>query len=172
MTDTVYLDTETTGVNNKHDEILQIAIVDDNGETLLDTFVKPVKHTSWNEAAAINGITPDMVDDAPTLEEITPLIIAAVKGKTVVIYNKAFDEGFIVPQLAHAASVKCAMLPFAKEYGEWNALKHGWKWQSLTKAAAHIGYQWEGNAHEAVADCLATRAVWYWLKNKEPASAL
>ena len=36
----VYLDTETTGLE-KTDEIVEISIVDDSGQVLLDSLVKP-----------------------------------------------------------------------------------------------------------------------------------
>lgn len=36
----VFLDTETTGLNNnRKDEVLQIGILDENGQTLLNSYV-------------------------------------------------------------------------------------------------------------------------------------
>lgn len=43
---TVYIDTETTGLDSYRDEILEIAIVDDNGKSLVNSLVKPVNQTS------------------------------------------------------------------------------------------------------------------------------
>ncbi|PQQ37227.1 hypothetical protein C6H68_14210 [Photorhabdus luminescens] len=57
----VYLDTETTGFEPSYDELLEIAIVDDQGVTLLNTLLKPLVLTEWQEAQYIHGITPTMV---------------------------------------------------------------------------------------------------------------
>lgn len=54
--ETVFLYTETTGLSSRlcggKDEVLQIALVDDFGETLVDSLVKPSykRHgvTRWN----------------------------------------------------------------------------------------------------------------------------
>ena len=67
----VILDTETTGLSAGHDEIVQIAVIDCDGTTLLDTYVKPqhperlTERTNGRSASDINGITPDMLTSAP-----------------------------------------------------------------------------------------------------------
>jgi hypothetical protein len=55
---TVYLDLETTDLHPSEDEIVEIGILDDQGQPLLDTLVRPIRHTSWPEAEYINGISP------------------------------------------------------------------------------------------------------------------
>ena len=67
----LFFDTELTGFYN-HDEILSITIVDGFGDLILDTLVRPVHTKSWRKTEEIHKITPDMVKDAPTLEELTP----------------------------------------------------------------------------------------------------
>lgn len=43
----IFIDTETTGLNKDGtDEVLEIAIVDSDGMTLLDTLVRPVRHAT------------------------------------------------------------------------------------------------------------------------------
>ncbi|MDY0136377.1 MAG: hypothetical protein RBS36_04320 [Thiomicrospira sp.] len=55
----VYLDTETTGLSIKDGaELLEIAIVEENGTVLLDTFVKPKHATEWPEAMAVHTSHP------------------------------------------------------------------------------------------------------------------
>lgn len=70
---TVYLDLETTGLEST-DEALSIALVGDDGETLLYSLIKPQKRKRWPKAEAIHGITPQKVKDAPTLDDLKPQI--------------------------------------------------------------------------------------------------
>ena len=59
----IVFNTETTGPDpfGGHDEILQISIIDVEGNVLLNSYVKPRWHESWPEAEAVHGITPEMV---------------------------------------------------------------------------------------------------------------
>ena len=38
---TLFLDTETTGLTPPNDKLVEIAIVDDGGDTILDTLINP-----------------------------------------------------------------------------------------------------------------------------------
>jgi DNA polymerase-3 subunit epsilon len=160
---TVYLDLETTGLDPAEDEIVEIGILADNGETLVDSLVRPQRHRSWPKAQGIHGISPADVQGAPTLAELRPRIVEVVTGARVVIYNAPFDVGFLREELASAAAVVCAMRPFAKVYGEWSNYHGGWHWQKLHVAAAYVGFRWSGSSHRAIHDCAATRAVWRYL---------
>lgn len=168
---TVFLDLETTGLDPRTDEILEIGILDDAGTVLLDSLVRPERNRRWPGAEAIHGIAPDDVADAPTLDELRPRIIAAVYDALVVIYNAPFDAGFLRYELDAAAEVRCAMREFAAVYGEWSDRHGGWHWQKLHVAAAHVGFTWDGDSHRAINDCRATRAVWRFLCRPSARSA-
>ncbi len=160
---TIYLDLETTGLDPSEDEIVEIGILADNGEALVDSLVKPQRHTSWPKAQRIHGISPADVQRAPILKELRPRIVEAVTGALVVIYNAPFDVGFLRPELEATAEIRCAMRGFAEVYGEWSAEHGNWQWQRLHVAAAYVGFQWSGHSHRAIHDCAATRAVWRYL---------
>jgi DNA polymerase III epsilon subunit-like protein len=160
---TVYLDTETTGLSPSLDEILEIAIINDYGQPLLNTLVKPVKLTQWGEAETIHGISPHMVADAPTLEQLAPRIRTAVSGQDVVIYNAAFDAGFLGDLLSNAKSIHCCMNAWSEHVGEWSDYHGNYRWHKLTDAASSIRHQWSDSAHRALADTLACRSVWLYL---------
>lgn len=162
----IYLDTETTGLS-EDDEIVEIAIVDDDGTPLLNTLVKPVNHSTWDEAENIHHITPAMVKNAPTYDEIKDKIREIVTGQEVVIYNADYDRQYLGPELESAKRIECCMLCFAVHYGEYNPYHDNYRWQKLKTAAEYVMYQWEGKAHRALADTLATRAVWRYLESPE-----
>jgi DNA polymerase III epsilon subunit-like protein len=164
--DTIYLDLETTGLYPPDDEILEIAIVDDAGRALLHSLVRPVRHTDWPDAVR-HRITPADVQHAPALDMLREQIIEAVQGKIVVIYNAPFDQGFLPDDLATAAQVHCCMRAFAEYYGEWDDWHGNYRWQSLSTAARFVRHVWTGPTHRAVADCVATRAVWRYLTEPE-----
>ena len=42
---TLFLDTETTGLNPPKDKLVEVAIVNEAGEVLLDTLVNPLTNT-------------------------------------------------------------------------------------------------------------------------------
>jgi len=162
--DTLYLDTETTGLSpSRGDRIVELAVVDDDGQTVIDTLVNPERAIPW-DATRIHGITDEMVAQAPTMEELWPAIEAATTGYHVVIYNAAFDTRFFPGRLANAGRVSCAMLRFAPVFGQRHSIHGGWKWQPLARAVEHVGYVFQGPAHRALADALACRAVWRWLE--------
>lgn len=164
----VYLDTETTGLKAPpKDEIVEIAIIDDAGKILLNSLVKPTYRKRWNDAQDIHGITPKMVADAPTLEELAPQIEEAIRGKHLVIYNAKYDMKYLEPMINAAEHISCCMLCYGRYIGEWNDRHNHYKWHKLTAAAKKAGHVWEGDAHRALADTQATRTVWHWLKSKK-----
>lgn len=163
---TVYLDTEGTGLDASTSAMLEIAIVDDAGRILLDSLIAPPPGIdTWPQAQAIHGISPTMVAGAPSLASLAPQIEAAVRGRDVVIYNAAFDAGFLGSLLDSAHSVSCCMEAWSEHVNEWDARFQRPRWQNLSSAAAAVGFSWPGNAHRALADTLACRAVWQYLHN-------
>jgi len=145
------------------DELLEIAIIDDIGAVVLDTLIKPVRHTSWPEAESIHGITPEMVANAPVLTEVAHKIEEAVTGKDVIIYNANFDAGFLGSLLSSANSVQCCMEAWAEHVGEWSEYHGNYRYQTLDNAAHSVHFEWPGESHRAMPDAFACRAVWQYL---------
>jgi hypothetical protein len=64
------LDTETTGLDDR-DRIVEIAVVDLAGTSLLNTLIKPTGEWFMSPGAeAVHGITPDELEEAPTFPEV------------------------------------------------------------------------------------------------------
>lgn len=170
----IVLDTETTGVDARKDEILTLSIVDGDANVLWDGLYRPRYAREWPYAERINGISPSDVADCPLITEHVEEIKRIVRSaEEVVIYNAAFDRKFLAAIGADAApgqKVTDTMLEFSDFYREPNSRHPGqYRWQKLSVAAEHIGYDWgDGHAHSSVDDCLATLAVQKWLDARKP----
>ncbi len=68
----VHIDPETIGLDPvvALDEIIEIAVVGPTGETILQSLVRPVAKTTWDEAQAVNGIAPADVADAQATRHV------------------------------------------------------------------------------------------------------
>ncbi len=153
----VVFDTETTGLSEAYDEILQISIIDGEGNELINSYVKPYWNDSWEEAQAIHGITEEMVKNAPYIHELIPRLKGIFDSAELIIaYNNSFDIGFIKRtgidlSEKHQYDV---MKEFAPYFGEWSNEYSTFKWQKLVNAARYFDYEFK--AHDALEDIRAT----------------
>ncbi len=156
----VVLDTETTGLDADA-KIVEIAIIDGiSGKVLINTLVNPGIPIP-EEASAIHGIYDADVEGKPTFQEILSDVGNALKDKEVVIYNSDYDRPLLK---THGVKTKrgqfhCAMYMYAQFYGEWSDYWKSFRWQSLTAAVHQCNLQISGEAHRALGDCEATRAL-------------
>jgi DNA polymerase-3 subunit epsilon len=158
--DEIILDVETTGLNSIFNEVLQVSIINSNGETLYNSYLKPLYQTRWDEAESVNGITPEMVENAPTIIEEMPQIAAILKSaKRIIGYNTQFDLDFLRSYgcQEYTSDIVDVMRDFAPIYGEYSDYFRDYKWQKLTVCAEYYGFDWHNlSAHNSLADCLAT----------------
>ena len=170
----VILDTETTGLNNTA-EIIEISLIDANGNVLLNTLVKPKrKMRSDNKAVSIHGITNEMLKNAPKWEDIHNTFCNLISGKRVVIYNAKYDVrlleqtankyGLTIPEL----NPECAMMIYGAWEGTKNVYDSGYKWHKLEDAARKLGVNVQGKQHRALTDCLMTLGVLKKLREFQP----
>jgi len=161
----VYLDTETTGTG-PNDNILEIAVIDHDASVLVDTLVKPVGVIDPG-AQAVHGISADMVAEAPRWGEVWEAVEAVLSGRLVGIFNADFDMRML--QQSHARNwlqwrppagleVVCIMKLYAQFYGQWNARRGNYRWQSLENAGKQCGIPLP-NSHRAKEDALLTKAI-------------
>ena len=158
--DYVVFDLETTGVSAASDEIIEISglkVVKGKVEEEFSTLVNPLRPIPYS-ASMVNGITDEMVAEAPTLEKVFPEFLEFA-GNSVLIghnihtfdlkflyraagcfYGKTLDNDYIdtlilakicLPQLAH---------------------------RRLTDLAAYYHISAEG-AHRALNDCYMNQQV-------------
>lgn len=81
-------DLETTGLNPAEDEILEAAIVTTDGDILFESRFKPACVTEWPKAQNVNGISPEMVADAPgIIDKIGEMAALLQNAETIIGYN-------------------------------------------------------------------------------------
>ena len=146
LDDVVILDTETTDF---HGEIIEIAIIDLQGNVILDQRIKPQGDISPG-AQAVHGISLDDLKDCSTFPEVYEQIKEAIEQQIVVIYNAAFDRARLADDCKRHGleSIKyeydCAMEWYAQYYGDWSGYHDSYRWQPLN------------GGHSALSDCQAT----------------
>ena len=93
----IVLDTETTGLDYTRERLVEFAAVRlENGKIKdeFQTLINPKQHIR-KSSIAIHGITPDMVEDAPTEEEALPKILEFIGDYPIVGHNVIFDYSFL-----------------------------------------------------------------------------
>ena len=131
--DYLILDVETTGLGYK-DVVTKIGIIDMEGNTILDSLIKPtkIKKISAN-VTAITGIDMKMLDGSPTFRQLYPKFQKIVRGKQILAYNASFDmkylfftslqDGFKIGDI----NLKDVAQNYAKFHGEWIEARDAYK---------------------------------------------
>lgn len=161
----VVFDTETTGFGAR-DEIIQIGVIDQDGNTVLEQLIKPSQSIQNSE---YHGITDDTVADAPSFTDVYPAIKQALGDKVVVAYNFDYDSRMLNQackqhelDTVEFAGQHCAMLQYAAYNDEWDDYHSNWVWQKLREALAAFGLKHKDfgeKEHDACTDARATLAV-------------
>jgi DNA polymerase III subunit epsilon len=157
----VFLDTETTGLD-PHAEIIEIAVVDLDGNVLVDSLVKPTRSIP-PDAIRIHGIQNELVADVLSWPAIWPSVAEALKGRYIGIYNADFDLRMI--KQTHAQHTMAwdfqmgRVFDMMKLYSEFSEQS---RWQSLDAAGRQCGIPLP-NAHRARDDCFLLRALFQYI---------
>lgn len=160
----IAFDTETTGTNVKKDELLQISIVDDNYNILLNTYIHPPTRTDWYHAEKVNHISYNMVKDAPSYAEVTPIIQDIFNQATEIIgYNVNFDINIVEAQLGiqiDRSKVRDLLKEFRDETKKKNiSMPHHKLGNAVDYYCPEYKSEYLSNAHDANCDTLATMRV-------------
>lgn len=157
------LDTETSGLKG---ELLDLAVIDPNGNVLYNSLLKP-RCPIEESAKAVHHIDEAMVSSAPTFADEWPKIYDAIRGRIIIAYNAKFDyERFVHTARVHNVSLpnstwQCLMLPYACH---WNAPprfpdRPEPAWQKLEYACQQQGINTGEQKHRALCDTLITLAL-------------
>jgi len=159
--DTVFLDTETTGLGADA-EVVDIALIGVDGGVLFESLIRP-SHPIPPGASRVHRIRDADVAAAPTWAEVQPYLADLLDERRVVVYNAAFDHR-IVSQccrqhglLAPSSGWDCAMHAYAAFAALPSAGRGGFRWHKLEAATAACGVATGG--HRAASDAIACRGV-------------
>lgn len=157
------LDTETTGLGQA-DEIVQIAILDGSGASVMNQLIKPTIAIP-PVASAVHGIQDRDVVEAPSFKEIYIRLSALLAGQVVIAYNMDFDwrmmeqtaSRYRLPAM-RIGKRDCAMKQYARFKGARHSNGRNYVWHKLGAAAAQEGLQ-VAQAHDALNDARMTLAL-------------
>ncbi len=157
------LDTETTGLGAA-DEIVQIAILDGSGASVMNQLIKPTIPIP-PVASAVHGIRDRDVAEAPSFKEIYIRLSTLLAGQVVIAYNMDFDwrmleqtaSRFRLPPM-RIRKRDCAMKQYARFKGARHSNGRNYVWHKLGAAAAQEGLP-VAQAHDALNDARMTLAL-------------
>jgi len=153
-------DFETTGLypygGDRICEIGAVKLRPDGSRKIYQTMVNPGVPVSYG-AFVVNGITDDMIKQAPRIEKVLPGFLSFIKGSVLVAYNAGFDIGFLESALREKRDI-------LKDYYVIDALNlarrlfKGIKRYSLSSVASALKIDF-GKCHRALYDAIITSEV-------------
>ncbi len=174
VSDYVIFDLETTGISPRNDEVVEISAIKVIGGKVVEEFstlVNPQRPIPF-QATNVNGITDDMVKDAPTFDVALKDFIEFAGDMILVGHNiHAFDMKFICRDAKRYFGKTIGndyidTLPLAKMY--LPEMDH----HTLSDLADHYDIDSDG-AHRALCDCKMNQQVFEHLGEeiKHPSDA-
>lgn len=160
----IVIKTDTTGLVSGSDEILELVILDTEGQELFASRFRPLHNEIWLDAENVNHIRPEDVQDERAIDVYRNVIQKILSAaKTVIGYNVRFEtamlkgQGFQIP----GACVD-VMESFAAIYGAWDESYQEYTWQKLKRCAHYYHYDWDEvkDEHRAMAYAKATLYCW------------
>lgn len=163
----ICLDCETTGLNEQTDTIVEVAAVEFNFSSTLNSFetlIDPECIIS-ESSIAIHHITQDMVQGKPKVREVLPFLIKFIGKSIIVGHGIGLDLAFIAEaakknQISFSLNSYTTIdtLRMARLYGESPT-------NSLEKLREHFNIRPEG-AHRALSDVIVNISVFKYLSKK------
>lgn len=172
----VVFDLETTGLSEIKNEIIEIGAVRFETNKPVEkfhTFIKPKKKIT-SRITSINGITNEMVENCPTIEEVLPKFIDFIGEDVLIAHNSDFDMKFILHQMyiQNYKKPKNKVIDTLKlsrqkvrryDYEKDRSLKlDSYKLESLKN---DFGL-WEVGSHNAIDDCKVCAYVYLKIENR------
>lgn len=170
LSDYVVLDLETTGFDPTWDEIIEIGAIRVRDNAVVDTFSQLVKPSDPVDdyITSLTGITNDMLEDAPEINTVLPLIIDFIGDDIVIGHNVNFDINFLYDNCKEYQSK-----PFPNDYVDTMRISRRLfpeeKHHRLPDLEKRFNLH-NNNAHRALSDVIVTNQCYecllkYMLEN-------
>jgi len=154
----VIFDFETTGLDSRRDQIIEIGgLLTENGR-IVDEFSSLINPDQplTDTIVKITGITDAMLQDQPRIDQVLPEFLKFIEGSILVAHNAEFDMGFLkaaAERLGFQLDWPCfCTLKLARE------LLPELESKNLDTLAKHFGLSFEAR-HRSIGDCKVTSAV-------------
>jgi DNA polymerase-3 subunit epsilon len=156
--DFVAIDFETADQNRNNPCALGIAFVEKGRvKEVRHWYIKPPCYPNFNLLnVAISGITPEMVQNAPTFDELWEEILHIFDNKIIAAHNAKFDIGVLISTLNHYNIA----LPNIEYFCSYEMSKQAFRHLSshkLNDVCHHLGIALEH--HQADSDCVACAEI-------------
>lgn len=91
------IDIETTGSHASGNSITEIGVCIHDGEKVVEEYQTLLNPGVWipQYITALTGITNDMIEDAPTFEDVSDKLLELLEDAVFVAHNAQFDYSFI-----------------------------------------------------------------------------
>ena len=159
------VDIETTGLDPKLDEIIELAAIKIRNNEIIDNYSKLIKPKEEIDCFITNltGITNDMLKNAPVIEDVIEEFLNFINDDIVIGHNVNFDINFIYDNC-----IKILEKPFTNNFIDTLRISRKYidtnnhKLQTLAEKF-EIDYS---GAHRALKDCYITQQLYEKLKNE------
>ena len=151
----VVFDLETTGVDTQEDSIIEISAVKVKNHVITDQFSRLINPGTHIPAGAtkINGITDEMVKEAPRLTEVLPEFLSFIEGEVLIGHNiQSFDLLFLYRVSEELLGISLPNDYIDTLYMAKERLPQLYR-HRLTDISEHFDIPTEG-AHRALQDCM------------------
>lgn len=159
------IDIETTGGSARANKITEIAVINVDGNQIVDTFSSLIfpERSIPPQIQALTGITDQMVADAPKFYELAKKIVEMTEGRIFVAHNVHFDYSFIQNEFRDLGytfkrDLLCTVRLARK-------ILPGHPSYSLGKLCAGLGIELE-NRHRAMGDAMATAKLFQLIQEQ------
>ncbi len=175
------IDIETTGLDPRFDEIIEIGAIKIKNNNIVEKFeslVKPNGYYIYDDEddeieyfsyvsdfiTELTGITNEMLESAPDITKVLPSFIDFIGNDILLGHNVHFDINFLYDSLIEISGIKLSndfvdlMRLARKVYPDFENHK-------LITIASNLGINPEG-AHRSLIDCLITHKCFQLLSKK------
>lgn len=172
ISDYVALDFETTGLDPRYDEIIEIGALRISEGKVIDRYVTLVKprYQVNSFITELTGITNDMLKDSPKINSALPDLIRFIGDSAVVGHNVNFDVNFL-----YDACVECLKTPFKNDFVDVMRLSKrlftDFKNHKLSTLVKNLNIA-DAVSHRAESDCYAAYQCYEYIKTHASNSGL